>query len=57
MYEDIKRNKIKTGIVVFAFLSMITLILYYLCYSFDFGEYAIIVAIRICNIIYYGNLL
>lgn len=45
MYEDIKKNKIKTGIVVFAFLTMITLILYYLCYAFDFGEYAIVIAL------------
>lgn len=45
MYEDIKKNKIKTGIVVFAFLTMITLILYYLCYAFNFGEYAIVVAL------------
>lgn len=45
MYSDIKKNKIKTGIVVFGFLSLITLILYYLCYTFDFGEYAIVVAL------------
>lgn len=45
MYEDIKKNKLKTGIVVFVFLTMITLILYYLCYALDFGEYAIIIAL------------
>ena len=45
MYEDIKKNKIKTGIVVFSFLTMIALILYYVCYALDFGEYAIIVAL------------
>lgn len=45
MYEDIKKNKVKTGIVVFIFLTMITLILYYLCYAFDFGEYAIVIAL------------
>ena len=48
MYEDIKKNKIKTGVVVFAFLTMITLILYYLCYAFNFGEYAIVIAL-ICK--------
>ena len=31
MYEDIKKNKVKTGVVVFIFLTMITLILYYIC--------------------------
>ena len=45
MYEDIKKNKIKTGIVVFGFLTMITLILYYLCYAFNLSEYAIIIAL------------
>ena len=45
MYEDIRKNKVKTGIVVFAFLSIITLILYFLCYAFDFGEYAIVIAL------------
>ena len=45
MYEDIRKNKIKTGAVVFFFLTMITLILYFLCYAFDFGEYAIVVAL------------
>ncbi len=45
MYEDIKKNKIKTGVVVFGFLTMITLILYFLCYGFNFGEYAIVIAL------------
>lgn len=39
MYEDIKRNKRKTGVIVFAFLLMITLILYYVCYLFDVDSY------------------
>ena len=29
MYEDIKRNKLKTGVVVFTFLIIITLIIIY----------------------------
>ncbi len=45
MYEDIRKNKIKTGVVVFGFLTMITLILYFLCYAFDFSEYAIVIAL------------
>lgn len=39
MYEDIKKNKIKTGLIVFSFLTMITLIIYYLCYMFDMSSY------------------
>jgi len=45
MYEDIKKNEMKTGIVVFAFLTMITLIIYYICYAFDFSEFAIVIAL------------
>lgn len=42
MYEDIKKNKRKTGVIVFGFLLMITLILYYVCYMFDLSSYAAI---------------
>lgn len=45
MYEDINKNKMKTGIVVFAFLTMITLIVYYICHALEFGEGSIIVAL------------
>ncbi len=44
MYEDIKKNKIKTGMVVFGFLTMITLIIYYICYIMDLGTYSIFIA-------------
>ena len=39
MYQDIKKNKFKTGAIVFTFLLMITLILYYICYMFDISSY------------------
>ena len=39
MYEDIKKNKMKPGVIVFSFLLMITLILYYICYMFDMSSY------------------
>ncbi len=45
MYEDIRKNKIKTGIVVFMFLTMITLIIYYLCHAFGYGESAMFIAL------------
>ncbi len=46
MYEDIKKNKVKTGVIVFSFLLMITLILYYVCYMFDISSYvAIMIAL------------
>lgn len=45
MYDDIRKNKFKTGIIVFSFLTMITLIIYYLCYAFGYSEYAIVIAL------------
>lgn len=45
MYEDIRNNKIKTGIIVFAFLTMITLIIYFVSYYLGFGEYAMVIAL------------
>ena len=45
MYDDIRKNKIKTGIIVFLFLTMITLLIYFICYILDLGEFAIIFAL------------
>ena len=45
MYEDIKKNKIKTGVIVTLFMIMITLIIYTVCYLLDLGEFAIYIAI------------
>ena len=45
MYDDIRKNKIKTGAIVFVFLTMITLIIYFLCYFVGYSEYAMIIAL------------
>ena len=45
MYEDIRNNKIKTGIIVCIFLTMITLIIYYICYAFGYSEFALGIAL------------
>lgn len=45
MFQDIKKNKIKTGIVISIFILMITLIVYYICMAFDFGTYSIVFAL------------
>lgn len=37
MFEDIKKNKIKSGFIIFGFILVISLILYYLCIAFDFS--------------------
>lgn len=45
MYDDIRNNKIKTGIIISIFLVVITLIVYYVCMAFDLGTMSIIIAI------------
>lgn len=45
MFEDIKRNKIKTGIIVSIFILVLTLILYYICIAFDLGPISIVIAL------------
>ena len=45
MYEDIKRNKVKTTVVVSAFLVMISFVVYFVCYALDFGELSLIIAL------------
>ena len=37
MFEDIKRNKIKSGFIIAGFILIVTLIVYYICMAFDFG--------------------
>ena len=45
MFGDIKKNKMKTGLIVSIFIIVITLIIYYICTYFDFGPYSIIIAL------------
>lgn len=35
MFEDVRRNKIKSGFIIFGFILMITLIVYYISIAFD----------------------
>ena len=47
MYEDIRRNKIKTGFIIGIFILFITLIVYYICMAFDLGEVSILIALAV----------
>jgi len=47
MYEDIRSNKIKTGVIISIFIIVITLILYYICMAFDLGPISIVIALTI----------
>lgn len=55
MYEDIKKNKIKTGIIISIFLLVISLIIYYICMAFDLGVYSIVIAIIFSIISTFGS--
>lgn len=45
MYEDIRSNKIRTGVIISIFIVFITLILYYICMAFDLGPASIVFAL------------
>lgn len=45
MFEDIRRNKIKTAGIVGIFIFIITLIIYYICIAFDMGSLSIVIAL------------
>lgn len=45
MFEDIKKNKIKTGAIIGVFIVIITLIVYYICMAFDLGYVSILIAL------------
>lgn len=44
MFEDIQKNKIKSWFIVFAFLLIISLIIYYICIALDLGPISIFIA-------------
>lgn len=44
MYEDIRKNKIKTGVIVAIFMTIIGFAIYGICYLFDFQEFSVIIA-------------
>ena len=45
MFEDIKKNKIKSWFIIFAFLLIISLIIYYICMALDLGPISIIISL------------
>lgn len=55
LFEDIKRNKLKSGLIVSIFLLMITLIMYYICMAFDLGYFSIIFALGFSILATFGS--
>ena len=45
MFEDIKKNKIKSWFIVLLFLIFISLIVYYICMALDLGTMSIVIAL------------
>lgn len=45
MFENIKKNKIETSLIVGIFLLVITLIIYYICHALRLGTLSIIIAL------------
>ncbi len=44
MFEDIKRNKMKSWFIILLFLAFIAVIVYYICMALDLGKTSIIIA-------------
>lgn len=45
MFQDIEKNKRKSWFIVFAFVLVITLIIYYICMALDLGPVSIVIAL------------
>ena len=45
MFENIKKNKIESGIIVSIFIIVITLIVYYICHALRLGTFSIVIAL------------
>ena len=55
MFEDIKKNKIKSAFIVFLFLAFISIIVYYICMALNLGEMSIIIALIFAIISTWGS--
>ena len=55
MFEDIKKNKIKSAFIVFLFLAFISVIVYYICMALNLGEMSIIIALIFAIISTWGS--
>lgn len=55
MYEDIRKNKVRTSVIVSIFLIIIALIIYYICMAFDLGIISIVIAMAFSIISTFGS--
>ena len=45
MFENIKKNKIESGVIISIFIIVITLIVYYICHALKLGTVSIVIAL------------
>lgn len=45
MFENIRKNKIESGIIITIFILVITLIVYYICHALRLGTFSIVIAL------------
>ena len=55
MFEDIKKNKIKSYFIVFMFLAFISVIVYYICMALNLGELSLIIALIFAVVSTWGS--
>ena len=55
MFEDIKKNKIKSWFIVLLFLAFIAVIVYYICMALDLGKLSIIIAMIFAIVSTWGS--
>ncbi len=55
MFEDIKKNKIKSWFIDLLFLAFIAVIVYYICMALDLGELSIIIAMIFAIVSTWGS--
>ena len=55
MFEDIKRNKMKSWLIIMLFLAFIAVIIYYICMALDLGKTSIIIAMIFAIVSTWGS--
>lgn len=45
MFKSIRKNKLKTALIVAAIFALLTVVVYYISYALGYGEYAVVIAV------------
>ena len=55
MFENIRKNKIESGLIIGIFIVVITLIVYYVCHALELGTFSIIFALTFSILSAWGS--